>query len=170
MLLREATAADAHAIATIHVQAWQAAYQGIVPAAYLESLSIEKREALWRGLLMKNDSETLVAESQGEMRGWINIGPSRDNNAGSQTGEIWALYISPGHWGTGVGQSLLAKAAMRLPQMGFFQTTLWVLRDNKRAIRFYHAADFRVDFGKEQIVDCGGAKLVEIRLRRQLSS
>lgn len=170
MNIREAIAADARAIATVHVQSWQAAYQGIVPATYLQSLSIEKREAIWRELLLKKASETFVAENQGVVQGWINIGPSRDADAHAQTAEVWALYVDPMYWAQGIGTALWTEAAMRFTQMGFAEATLWVLRDNQRAIRFYQAAGFRIDEGKEQILDGGGAKLVEIRLRRHLGS
>ena len=170
MNIREATPDDARAIATIHVRSWQAAYQGIIPAAYLQSLSIEKREAVWRELLSNKTSDTFVAENQGIVQGWINIGPSRDADAHPQTAEVWALYVDPKHWAQGTGQALWAEAATRLGRLGYQEITLWVLRDNQRAIRFYQAAGFRIDKGKDQILDLGGAKLVEIRLRRQLGS
>ncbi|MEX0715757.1 MAG: hypothetical protein WD066_04185 [Planctomycetaceae bacterium] len=35
MIVRQATPADAPAIAAIHVDAWRGAYRGIVPAEYL---------------------------------------------------------------------------------------------------------------------------------------
>ncbi|MCI0360406.1 MAG: GNAT family N-acetyltransferase [Planctomycetaceae bacterium] len=170
MLLREATAADAHAIATIHVQSWQAAYQGIIPADYLQSLSVERREAVWRELLDKKDSQTFVAEEQGAVQGWINIGPSRDVDAPRQTAEVWALYVDPLFWGRGFGAALWAEALKRCTQMGFTEVTLWVLRDNHRAIRFYRAAGFQIEAEKEQTLNCGGVQLVELRMRRQLGS
>src|SRR6185503_6902264 len=40
LTLREARAADARAIAEIHVAAWRAAYRGMMPDAYLASLSV----------------------------------------------------------------------------------------------------------------------------------
>ena len=38
--IRQATLADAHAIATIHVQSWQHAYADILPAEALAALSV----------------------------------------------------------------------------------------------------------------------------------
>lgn len=170
MNIREATAADSRAIATIHVRSWQAAYQGIMPAEYLESLSVEKREAIWRELLCNEASETFVAESQGAMQGWINIGPSRDADAHPQTAEVWALYVDPLYWGQGIGTALWAEALRRFAQLRFAEATLWVLRENDGAIRFYQAAGFHIEDGKVQTLDRSGAQLVEIRLRRQLGS
>jgi hypothetical protein len=34
----------ARSVAEIHVEAWRAAYAGIVPADYLAALSVDKRE------------------------------------------------------------------------------------------------------------------------------
>ena len=170
MNIREATPADARAIATIHVQSWRAAYHGIVPAEYLQSLSIDRREAVWRELLSNKASETFVAEYQGGVQGWINIGKSRDADAHSQTGEVWALYVDPACWGQGIGTTLWAEAMKRFALSGFAEATLWVLRDNQRAIRFYQATGFQVENGTEQILDFGGTKRIEIRMRRLLST
>jgi ribosomal protein S18 acetylase RimI-like enzyme len=170
MNIREATLDDARAIATIHVQSWQAAYQGIIPASYLQSLSIERREAIWCELLLKRASETFVAENQGVVQGWINIGPSRDADAHPQTAEVWALYVDPRYWAQGIGTALWTEAAKRFSQMGFAKATLWVLRDNQRAIRFYQAAGFQSEEGRQRSSEWGGATLIEIRLRRQLGN
>lgn len=43
MQLRWAEPADAMAVAQIHVRAWQVAYRGLMPAAYLDALVPEDR-------------------------------------------------------------------------------------------------------------------------------
>jgi hypothetical protein len=48
MAIEPATADDAGAIAQIHVDAWRAAYVGILPDDHLASLSVDEREAMWR--------------------------------------------------------------------------------------------------------------------------
>lgn len=45
--VRDATLADATAIASIHVRCWQHAYVGIVPQALLDSLDVVQRRAMW---------------------------------------------------------------------------------------------------------------------------
>ena len=47
MQIRRPTVDDAPDIASIHVSAWQAAYRGIVPDAFLDALSVDQREARW---------------------------------------------------------------------------------------------------------------------------
>jgi hypothetical protein len=49
--IRLARAADAPAIAEIHVLSWQAAYAGQLPDDYLDNLSISDRQHRWEQAL-----------------------------------------------------------------------------------------------------------------------
>jgi hypothetical protein len=46
--------------------------------------------------------------------------------------------------------------------------TVWVLKDNARALAFYHSSGFVIDAGAEKTDELGGAALVEVRLRKAL--
>jgi ribosomal protein S18 acetylase RimI-like enzyme len=166
--IRLAEPQDAHSIATIHVEAWKAAYRGIVPAAYLDSLSIEARESTWQQNLMAGRSTTWVAQESETIVGWSSAAASRDADASPSTGEIWAVYVDPTHWGAGVGRSLCANAERHLLSGGSSEVTLWVLRDNERAVRFYRSCGFVLDIGHQKTVERGGKSLVEIRFRKPL--
>ena len=50
-MVRVATIEDAEAIAAIHLRTWQVAYEGIVPAEFLASLSIRERANMWRRVI-----------------------------------------------------------------------------------------------------------------------
>jgi ribosomal protein S18 acetylase RimI-like enzyme len=166
--IRSATPDDARVIATIHVEAWRAAYRGMVPDEYLDSLSIDRRESAWRRNLLAVDTTTWVAEKSDAIVGWISVGPSRDADAGASTGEIWAVYVAPGCWGKGVGRSLCERAEQHLRLHGFIQVTLWVLRDNGRAVKFYQSNGFVLDLGLGKEIDRGGKTLAEVRFRKPL--
>ena len=168
IVVRRAELDDAKAIATVHVRAWQAAYQGIVPSAFLNSLSIEQREASWREILERRTSRTWVAEGGGEVVGWISAGPSRDTDARATTGEVWAVYVSPEHWRRGVGGRLWREAEADLTAARFTDVTLWVLKANASAIAFYLSLGFANEPGREQMTAPGGTELCEIRLRKVL--
>ena len=45
--LRRATSADARAIASVHIASWQSAYQGMLPAEFLDSLDVDTRASLY---------------------------------------------------------------------------------------------------------------------------
>ena len=64
MNIRPATVEDAPALAQVHVTSWRETYRGLVPDAYLDSLSVPERTERWRGRLSGADpgAFTLVAE------------------------------------------------------------------------------------------------------------
>ncbi|HEX5324913.1 MAG TPA: hypothetical protein VFW40_14090, partial [Capsulimonadaceae bacterium] len=55
--IRDATLADAAAIAQVHVSAWRTTYPGIVPQDYIDSRSVEEREGRWAGRLADPSSD-----------------------------------------------------------------------------------------------------------------
>lgn len=169
MIVRHATPEDSRAIATIHVLSWQAAYQGIVPAQFLASMSIDQREATWRQRLEQHAQGTWVIEEHGAVLGWISAGPSRDTEALSSTSELRAIYVDPKHWRRGGGQRLWDEVENQLRRSGFSDVTVWVLQHNAGALAFYRSNGFAVD-GIEKTVRLGETELVEIRLRKGLAN
>jgi ribosomal protein S18 acetylase RimI-like enzyme len=170
MIVRRATLEDARAIATIHVHAWQVAYQAILPSALLDSLSIEERESMWRQNLERRRSETWVAEDNDHILGWVSAARSRDRDAAATTGEVWAIYVDPPHWRRGVGQRLWREAEEYLGAAGFADVTLWVLKGNAGAIAFYRSIGLAIESGSEKTISEAGAELVEVRLRKRFGS
>jgi ribosomal protein S18 acetylase RimI-like enzyme len=143
VIIRPAELADARKVAEIHVATWKEAYRGIVPDEYLQSLSVEKREAAWRESLEKRLSELWVAsESTSELAGWVSFGGCRDSDKPVSAGELWAIYVSPRYWSCGVGRALWLTARNRLVELRFTEVTAWCLAGNDRAERFYRAAGF----------------------------
>jgi ribosomal protein S18 acetylase RimI-like enzyme len=167
-MIRSATPVDARAIATIHVEAWRAAYRGIVPDEYLDSLSIDGRESASRQILLAADTSTWVAQESDAIVGWISAGPSRDTDADMSAGEIWAVYVAPERWGKGVGRSLCQQVEEQLRTQGCVAVTLWVLKDNERALKFYQSNGFFLDIGATKEIERGGKTLSEVRFRKPL--
>lgn len=164
MQIARASAEDAQAVAEIHVESWQAAYAGIVPASYLASLSVDKRKAWWAQCIAAGTPELLVAKDDaGRMRGWINFAASRDDDAPPDQAEIWAVYVAPDSWSTGAGQLLWAHARARLVAQGFASCTLWVFTQNTRAIKFYRAAGFVRDAVPPKTFEIAGQPREEVR-------
>ena len=145
--IREATAADARAIAAVHVRSWQAAYRGELPDAYLDGLSVDERESQWieRLRASRSDGGTLVAEEDGRVIGFAGFGPTRDEDAPAATGEVYAIYLLPEWFGRGIGRELFARANERLRELGYVRATLWVLATNARSRRFYERAGWAFD-------------------------
>lgn len=165
MIVRRAVLDDAPAIAAVHVQAWRAAYKGIVPAAYLDALDVEDRTARWRGNLTQGASTVCVAETAQGVVGWASLGACRDDDATGSTGELWAIYVAPGRWRHGVGRAMWAWGESHLAQAGYSSAVVWVLEDNLAARRFYATVGFEPAPDATKRVDIGGASLPEVRLR-----
>ena len=161
--VREASAADAPAIARIHVASWRATYPGIVPRTVLERLSIERREAYWRETAANpGELRVWVAEVDGGVVGFASGGPCRDDDLGAGTGELHAIYLDPAMWGRGVGRALFRHAVADLRRRGFDPLVLWVLTDNRRGRRFYERQGWRPEGGARRL-DFDGTPVEERR-------
>jgi GNAT superfamily N-acetyltransferase len=165
--VRPATLADAREIARVHVETWRAAYAHVFPAEFLAGLSIDDRAALAEHLLTERSETILVAEVEGRVVGFASGGPSRDDDPGAAPGEVYAIYVEPAAWGRGAGRLLLQRLEEALLGSGFDDATLWVLEDNPRARRFYEAAGWEFDGGREMF-SRGGVDAWEIRYRKRL--
>lgn len=108
----------------------------------------------------------LVELGEGSV-GFASFGPSRDEDAAPDTGELYAIYLAPEAWGKGAGRALLVRAEHELLATGFRAATLWVLEGNDRARRFYEAGGWGPD-GRDQELTIGGVSLLELRYGKPL--
>lgn len=161
-----ATPDDCRAIAEVHVRSWQHAYPDLLPAAYLDALSVERREAVWRASLAKGEPQILLARNDAGVCGFIAFGGSRDADIAPDCGEVWALYLAPDAWSQGIGRALWLAAWQRLVAQGYTSASLWVIDGNRRAIAFYEAAGFVAEPASAKRFEIGGTMLDELRYRR----
>ena len=130
----------------VHWQAWREAYDDLLPAAFQESMTLEKCCSYGQ----KYPDNTLIATDGMKVVGFISYGNFRDETI--QAGEIIALYVSKDYYGKGVAQKLMKAALTALDH--FSEIFLWVLKENKRAIAFYQKMGFTFD-GQEKILELG---------------
>lgn len=166
--LGTALPADAAPIAEVHVRAWQVAYAHLLTKEYLRGLSVAARASAWSTLLGAAGSTTLVARAGTQVIGFATFGAARDADAALTTGELWALYVLPQHWGGGVGAGLLRAALDGLVNSGCTAASLWVLEGNARAIAFYERMGFGMEADAVQEIERGGRRLNEVRMRRAI--
>jgi ribosomal protein S18 acetylase RimI-like enzyme len=163
-MIRLATIEDAETIAGVHVRTWQFAYEGIVPAGYLASLSILERANMWRRVISEQRNTALVAITPRGGVGFVSFGPSHGKDA-KEKGKVYAIYVLPEFWNQGIGGELLEEAEERLAD--FAAVTLWVLEKNVLGRRFYETRGFRFDeTRKEETI--GGSVLTELRYEKRL--
>ena len=127
--------ADAEALADLHLDVWEEAYAGLMPASVFTGRRArrDERVASWRSIIEAGSSANLLAwAADGTLVGFSSTGPGRDDpDDGLPPLELMALYVRASVYGTGVGHALLTAA------IGTADAYLWVLGGNARATRFY---------------------------------
>lgn len=169
LVVRSAETGDADAMGLLHVRAWQSAYRGVMPDAYLDGLQAEERVAMWRGRISRTELPSLlVAELAGDVVGFAAFGHAQGEPDSAGVGQLYALNLEPVHWGKGIGRALLHEVTSALAAMMFREAVLWVVPENARARALYESEGWTED-GGVQTEDVLGATVTEIRYRRQLA-
>ena len=109
------------------------------------------------------------AQGDEEVVGFVGFDRSRDPKTPATTGEIWAVYIKPEHWGKGVGVMLWDSAREGLEEEGCTSVTVWLPLRNDRALRFHELAGFKREMKTAKTSQIGVVKIEEIRLKRSVS-
>jgi ribosomal protein S18 acetylase RimI-like enzyme len=158
--IRDATPADARAIASVQIDVWRTTYRGHFPDAALDGLDLDRgaqrREQRLRDLPAKEFC--LVAERGGAVVGFVMGGP-REFDPTSDEGEVYAIYVRDEHQRGGVGRALLAEAARRLHEHGLRALLIWVLRENAKGRSFYERMGGRAE--RERPFEIAGAQIIE---------
>jgi GNAT superfamily N-acetyltransferase len=150
IVIRPAAPGDEEALAHVHVRAWQTAYRGILPDAFLDGLDVATRVQRWRSRIeMPGPGEfSFVAEAADDagaasIVGFVGGGPEREGLVGTDgiayDGEVYAIYLLAEWRGKGVGHRLMAASVSALLGDGRNSVVIWVLAGNANARRFYEA-------------------------------
>ena len=171
VVIRAGSAADAAQIAAVQREGWFAAYEGIIPAEIIHRVTIPDNGARVRQTFRTRPwQRMLVAVAAGRQDpgqagdptvprivGYASFGPETDvlsapwphpmttDGEDGSVAELYALYVRPAWWSTGTGRALMERVLARTSEAGYRSVTLWVLRDNHRARRFYERAGFAPD-------------------------
>lgn len=148
MTIRPATRDDADGITDVQVASWRKGYAHVFPDSVLYADDFDaSRRAFWRSWRFAPGHRIALATlaADGGDRGgaervvaFASYGPERERARGfTGRGELWAFYLHPDVWGSGVADELISHVEKRLAAEGFATSVLWVLDDNPRARRFY---------------------------------
>jgi RimJ/RimL family protein N-acetyltransferase len=154
----------------LHVLSWKAAYRGLIPQDYLDSLDVDQRAEHWRQALCRprERAPILVAVAEDDVLGFTGFGSILDAGSMPPTvGQLYGIDVRPDRWGLGVGRALLAAAHTGLADRGYDTAVLWVLPGNQRARTVYEHYGWRYD-GVDRTADVFGVTVPEIRYRRRL--
>jgi ribosomal protein S18 acetylase RimI-like enzyme len=154
--IRVASLADAGDIAAMHVASWHETYAGMLPDEMLASLSIDSRAAMWAKIMgepaTSNSTVVYVAELDNRIVGFGSCCAQRTETLReAYDGEIGAIYVLKVFQRYAIGTRLLFAMASDLSQRGFGAASLWVLRDNAPARRFYERYGAQVIAEREDV-------------------
>ena len=139
--IRPAGLDDAPALAALHVATWRETYVGLLPDAMIAAHTVEMRMAIWTRILGDRASGTGVAVAAGPVGlvGFGSCGAQRSAELAADRfdGEVSAIYVRRAAQRRGTGTALMAALAAHLLESGHRAASLWVLRDNAMARRFY---------------------------------
>jgi ribosomal protein S18 acetylase RimI-like enzyme len=191
VVIRAGSAAHAAQIAAVQRETWFAAYEGIIAPEVIDRVTVPDDGARvrqsfrirpWQRMLVAVDPGAgdpgAGDPGVGGIVGYASFGPETDvlnapwphpltvDGESGRVAELYALYVRPAWWSTGTGRALAGKVLARSAAAGYRSITLWVLRDNQRARRFYERAGFAPDGATNVLTGLGS--VIEVRYRRVL--
>ena len=141
------TDVDMDGKAYVHWKSWHETYTGLIDPAYMERITLEK----CADMAHRWPDNTLVAKDGDKVIGFVCYGEYRDD-ALTDCGEVFAIYVLADYYGQKVGYNLMNAAFEKLAE--YKKIAVWVLKGNNRAIRFYERYGFRFD-GTEKEINLG---------------
>lgn len=162
MHYREATLADAEAIANLHATSWRFAYRGVYSDEYLDGPVWEDRREVWTERLASPPANQfcVVAEDGGQLAGFACSFGESDEQWGALLDN---LHVHPDRHRHGIGKRLVIEtmkwSVRKYPGRGLF---LWVLANNSRAQSFYESIGGTREDAKESPAP-GGGTIVGLR-------
>jgi GNAT superfamily N-acetyltransferase len=168
--VRPARPGDVPEIARIQVETWRAAYDEILPAAVLESLTVEAAVPAWTAAVTEPPTprhHVLVALEQQRLVGFTAVAPADDLEEGDPdpdaTVMISPLLVEP-RWGRrGHGSRLLAAAVDHARDDGQRRAIAWLPTADAASLDFFRSAGWEAD-GYARALDTGAGEVRELRL------
>ncbi|WP_353809617.1 GNAT family N-acetyltransferase [Agromyces sp. SYSU T00194] len=113
-----------------------------MPDEYFGERMLEQRRGLWNAIVSDHDRDDLrvaVAEADGTLVGFACSGRPQDPQHPPRLRQLYMVYVSRSHHGTGAGQALIDAV------LGDEPAYLWVAKENPRAQAFYARNGFAFD-------------------------
>jgi GNAT superfamily N-acetyltransferase len=164
--VRPAVPGDVAEIGRIQVDTWRTAYQGVLPAAVLATLTVDAATQAWGAAVAAAAPKhhVLVAMEQDWRVGFAALSPGEEDG----TVEIGPVLVEP-RWGRrGHGSRLLAAAVDHARADGMTRAIAWVPEADTATQQFLTSAGWEPD-GTARGLDTGAGELREIRLHVSLA-
>jgi GNAT superfamily N-acetyltransferase len=167
--LRVAKAADEKKIARIYAGTWHISHRRQIGDATLDTRSVKRREAFWRGRFEQATGWIFVVES-GDIVGFCDLIPSRDKDADPKTiTEIAAIYVISEQWRAGAGKALFSPVLAEARKRACHAISVWLLASNSDAMRFFESLGFVRDGAVKIETTSEGTNSQQTRYRIKLN-
>lgn len=156
-MIREGRQTDIPAMAGIYLEDLKDTYKDLLPASYLESLSMEEARKTWESFLAGGDNRCLVWEEEETVMGFAGI---KRDEAREKGAVLSSLYVGREFQGKRIGSSLVEHVLKQAESQGNETVEVCVVMENDRARRLYEHLGAVYEkavvyhFG-EYPVDCG---------------
>ena len=119
---------DISAVARVQVEAWDAAYRGLIPDEVIDARTVELRTNQWSGAVADPRSLIFVAcDSDGNVQGFASARVLVEPESGFQS-YLQTLYVRPEFWRKGIGRQLLRAVCSHLSALGVRNVVLRTMR------------------------------------------
>jgi RimJ/RimL family protein N-acetyltransferase len=162
--VRTATVDDVAAACIVRLRSWRVAYAGLMPQPVIDALDLGTMWSTWRASVSVPASAAVrlfVAGPPGSVHAYTWVRPT---DSSGQAAEVAAMYSDPTVWGSAAGWSAFATGVEFLRAHGYTELSLWMLKGNERAGRFYERAGWFPD-GEEKAMSTAVGSYVEVRYR-----
>jgi len=175
--IRAARREDADGITDVQVASWRAGYAHVFPESVLYADDFDSiRRNYWSGWRFAPGLRVSVAVRPGsdvapqKVVGFSSYGPERERARGfTGRGEVWAFYLNPQVWGSGLATDLMDYTETRLAAEGFNAAVLWVLKDNPRGRAFYAKQGWELTGIGAEFDEYCEVSVPEVEYRKQLA-
>jgi GNAT superfamily N-acetyltransferase len=166
--MRPAAPGDAERLAALVAEGFEG-YRSIAPPGW-EAPDAHAEVKELREYLANDDVWCLVAEDDGEVAGHVALMPARIHrhpSTDATMAHLWALFVRPPWWGTGLAAELHTRAIEEAAARGFSSMRLFTPAAQKRARRFYEREGWTVAGEPSDDLDVG---IPIVEYRRAISS
>ena len=134
-------AEDIEEVAKIQLKSWKTAYCHILPAAFLQRLTIGGFIETWEKIIPTAGRLNQVYCDENGISGYVSYIIRIENN--HKHGEIIGVYVDPKSWNLGIGRSLIEDTLEWLQKQRCEMAYLWTIIENRRAREFYERIGFK---------------------------
>lgn len=150
MKIRRAVIEDAKGIAIVQVDTWQTTYKNLVPDAFLNQMTYESREPIWKDII--STQSVYVAETNDkQIIGYSNGGKEKSGKYPEYFGELYGIYILKAYQKKGLGRELLKAVVKDLLANDIHSMTVIVFEENQSQLFYKALGGVKIDKGELEI-------------------